>query len=581
MDLVQTESVGSRGSLRSWVRLLIGGAAAGLIAGFFVAGKAIDPAHAQELAANKQWFAFAHYFSPPLRVWAFRGLLLGLAVAVSLAITGRFTLGFGRAQKTSWRLLVLALVGVPLLTVGLSLAPHLRPKPGGPNILLIVLDTTRPDRLSLYGYDRPTTPNLQALAAESAVFTEAYSNSSWTPPAHASLFTGMYPCDHGVTQEQAYIPELPSRFLTLAEALWESGYRTTGITGNGMLSRTIGWSQGFDEYHATWVLDDEQGTHPAESLLEAVLERDSDRPFFTFINLIEPHQPYDSSREFYRSYDSHPELQLDSYDWVTHLTGERPLSATDLQHLSDLYDSEIQYVDHLVGRLVGLLRERNALDETLVVITSDHGEHFGEHGLLDHRFNVYETNVRAVLVIRYPELFAPGSTSRAHVQLHDLFDFILAVGGKSGASRQYATEMLSVEGALEKSAFFEYYYPQREITVITDALARPGYRPAIDELTTLVPAMKPFMRRLRGVRSGDFKLILGSDGKAELYNIAEDPGELEDLSEREEFASELHALQARLGEQFGECLEQQAAAPSTIDLDDETIKQLKSLGYIR
>jgi arylsulfatase A-like enzyme len=561
------------------LRLLVAGAATGLIVGVGLAVVALDLSDARELAGNRQWFALATLVSSPLGTWTVRGLLMGLAVASVLALLGRPQFVPRRFQRIVWQLLAFALIAIPLLAIALKNAPLLRPKPDVPSIVLIVLDTTRPDRLSLYGYDRPTTPELEKLAAEATVYTEAYATSSWTPPSHASLFTGLYPCAHGVTQEASgLIPSLPTRFLTLAEALWESGFRTTGINGNGILGARTGFSQGFEEYHETWNLDDQLGRHPAEILLEATLDSDSDRPFFAFINMIEPHRPYNSSREYFGLYDRHPQIDLVDVDWAKHLVDKDLYDADDLQHLSDLYDSEIQYVDSVVGRMVDLLRARNVLDETLLVVTADHGEHFGEHGLLAHRFNLYETNVRVPLLIRYPKVFRSGARDTAHVQLHDLFETILSVAGSRG---RYASQGSSLDVDQKgRPALLEYYFPLLELRIVRDQLFRPGGRPEIADLGEAVPEVEPFMRRLRAIRNGRLKLIWGSDGNVELYDIPADPEELTDLSGNADYAEELEQLKAQLSEQISGCIGQ-SRTEQTIQLDEEQIRQLKSLGYIR
>ena len=560
------------------VRLLLAGASAGLIVGTFIALLALNLSEVRELAGNRQWFALASTVAVPLGTWTFRGLLIGLTVATVLMLLVRPRFSGSRIQWLVWRLLVLASVGIPLLTIGLRSAPLLRSRPNGPNVLLIVLDTTRPDRLSLYGYTRPTTPRLEELAAEATVYTEAYATSPWTPPSHASLFTGLFSCSHGVTQESpGDIPSLPSRFLTLAEALWESGFRTNAIVGNGILNARTGFAQGFEEYHETWKMEDQHGRHPAEYLFESMLDSDSDRPFFTFINMIEPHRPYNSSREYFGLYDRHPHLDLVDIDWVKYMVDKSTYDSADLEHLSDLYDSEIQYVDDVVGRLVELLRERDILDETLLVITSDHGEHFGEHGLLAHRFNLYETNVRVPLLVRYPEVFPPGSRDAAHVQLHDLFETILSVAGSGG---RYASQGTSLEADREERvAFLEYYFPLLELRVVRDWLFRPGQRPKIAELGEEVPAVKPYMRRLRAVRTGDMKLILGRDGRAELYDVPADPQELEDLSDHVNYVARLRDLKEQISERVAGC-EGQSPTATRIELDEEQIEQLRSLGYI-
>jgi choline-sulfatase len=548
---------------RSWIRLLAIGAAVGMIAGSAAALKAIDVSTSLQLLANRQWFALSAFLSPPLRAWILFGALCGLFVAATLAFLGHFEPKDKRFQRTVRPVLFLALLAIPVMTTTLSILPLLRPK-GGPNVLLIVLDTARPDRFSLYGHDRPTTPNLDSLAVESTVFTNAYSTSSWTSPSHASLFTGTLPCIHGATQEtEAALPQLSASSLTLSEVLWESGYRTSAFVGNAVLHSQSGFSQGFEEYIHTWQLSFEN-EHPTESLVRTVLDRQSDRPFFVFINMIEPHSPYDSSREFLGRYDRHPEIDLVSSSWVEHVSGDRVLSATEIEHLSDLYDSEIQYVDAFVGRIVSLLRERGMLDETLLVITADHGEHFGDHGLMEHLFNLYETNVRVPLLIRYAGL--PTSRDPTLIQLTDPFDAIIRL--TEAPSIAISTSFFSSEErTADHSVVMEHYYP------LWFFARTPGSRDH--------PGLDRFKRRLRAVRAGNLKLIVGSDGSVELYDVVRDPGELQDLSSVDEHATTVQDLRTRLYDALGDCWDSERASETAIDLDDETIRELKSLGYIR
>jgi arylsulfatase A-like enzyme len=457
------------------------------------------------------------------------------------------------------------LMASSLPAIGLSTIPYFRPTPSGPNIVLIVLDTARPDRMSLYGYARPTTPSLESLAQQSTVYTQAYSTSSWTPPSHASLFTGQLPCDHGVTHAQAtHPPKLPERSLALAEILWESGYRTAAIVGNAIMPSWTGFSQGFDQYHETWRMND-RNLHPAERLFEEFVQAESERPYFVFINLIEPHSPYDSSGEFFGLYDRHPELgSLVDSDWAKHLT-EQPYSVAELEHFSDLYDSEIQQTDAIVGRVLQQVRDRGVLDETLVIVTADHGEHFGEHGLVEHILNLYETNVRVPLLIRYPPRWPPGLRDSSLVQLQDLFETVkdIADAGKHHPSQGFS--LLDRDGVPEQRlVFFEYHQPWKYFESL-------GYPPQLER----------FQRDLQAVRNGSLKLIVGSDSTTELYDVVRDPLEQEDLSGRPEYANDVKRLKTLLQARFAACLTSTEHGSAPIELDEETLQELKSLGYIQ
>lgn len=564
----------SADGVKGWPGLLLTGAVVGLLVGYAVALKALEARDALEAAANRQWFALGELVSQAFFPWASIGLAIGLLVACALALLGRYAFAPRPYQQRLWRLLLIALVAVSVPALGLGLTPLIRPSPSGPNVLVILIDTTQPDRMSLYGYERPTTPNLESLAEESTVYTRAYSTSSWTPPSHASLFTGLFPCRHGVTNEApTYPPKLATHFLALPEIFWEAGYRTAAFVGNPILAKWTGFSQGFEDYHETWRLDHEEG-HPAEVLFRELLDAESDRPFFLFINLMEPHSPYDSSGEYFGLYDRHPELaSLVDSDWLQHLT-EGAYSTAELEHLGDLYDSEIQYVDSLVARMVQHLRDEDLLDETVVVITSDHGEHFGEHGLVEHIFNLYETNVRVPLLIRYPPRFPPGVRDSSMVQLHDLFEMLQRAAGVGRRNRSEGADPLAGLPPA-KPVFLEYYAP---LTFLEQWGPAPRRRAAGE--WDYRPQLDPFKRRLRAVRDQHLKLISGSDGSLQLYNVVRDPAELDDLSTHEAYADELRRLEALLVGQFSDCRESAAVQSTPVELDEQTIRRLRSLGYI-
>ncbi|MBN1425241.1 sulfatase, partial [Candidatus Fermentibacteria bacterium] len=250
--------------------------------------------------------------------------------------------------------------------------------PVAPDIVLVVMDTVRPDHLSCYGYERDTSPNLSALAESSAVWTNAYSTSCWTAPAHASMFTGLYPVAHRCTQEN---PDLQPALVSLAEILSDHGYVTIGITENGVLHRESNFSQGFDEYYETWVENtvgsDEETTLGLFS--EALGRRVGKQPMFIFINLIAAHVPYEPPQRFLTRLDSGSRQPRCSGEvWKDLLLGRVSLSHEEVACIEAHYDAEIMFVDHVVGRMVGELKSRGRWENTVFVATSDHGENLGD-----------------------------------------------------------------------------------------------------------------------------------------------------------------------------------------------------------
>jgi len=459
----------------------------------------------------------------------------------------------------------LAIAAVILIAVVVAPEP-----PGGPpNVVLIVMDTARQDRLSCYGYPRETSPRLSELAESAAVYSNAYSTSSWTAPGHASLFTGLFPVAHGATQEDW---DLDPDLTTIAEVLSDHGYRTIGIVENPMLTRDLGYAQGFSKYHEVWLprTRPQPGSEALDRFVNT-LDAASDGPIFVFVNLIEPHSPYNSSRQFRDRYLSDPAIPLEANEWREYYVGRRTFSDEEIRHLNELYDAELLFTDHVVGEMADALRERGLWERTLFVVTSDHGENIGDHDHMDHVFSLYETTTRVPLVIHHPPLFAPGSVVEAPVQLTDLFATILAVARVDAAPYpSHGRSLLSETGAGEREVLCEYYYPRQAIK---------GYR-RLDDRTS--PLLAPYRRQIRSLTAGGMKLVWGSDGANELYDLSADPDERVNLIDSAEHAETRLELTGRLGEVVEAYRRERADTTAVPDeeLDDATREALRSLGYL-
>ncbi|MFW6125152.1 MAG: sulfatase, partial [Pirellulales bacterium] len=267
-----------------------------------------------------------------------------------------------------------------------------------PNVLLITLDTARKDHLSCYGYARPTTPNIDAVAGESLVYHAAVAASNWTLPSHASMLTGLFPPTHGahfVGRDQPHVPHtepaarMASQCKTLAEVLQEADYRTVAVVAQfWWLGAHYELDQGFDYY------DHRAGAPPlhyrrADQITDLAiewLEQDDGRPFFLFLNYMDPHHPYVPPPPFDRRFQTASSIQSMPPSWeyfdqlqVQLLQQRRPWPAETTEFLVNAYDGEIAYMDQHVGRLFDWLRSNDYYDSTMIVITSDHGEQFGEH----------------------------------------------------------------------------------------------------------------------------------------------------------------------------------------------------------
>ncbi|MBK5254467.1 MAG: sulfatase [Vicinamibacteria bacterium] len=277
-------------------------------------------------------------------------------------------------------------------------------------VILISVDTLRRDHVGAYGYLKPTTPTLDGLARNGLLADDAVSVSSWTLPSHLSMMTSVLPGAHGGTDMKlGFNRSVP----TLAEILKAQGYATHAVTSHLYVSKTYGLDVGFDSMNFR---QDRQAENVANHAMD-LIDRFGDRPFFIFLHFYDPHWHYapppDVLKLFERSYPGKLTGNLKDFQNL------RPdqVSASDLDHLLALYDGEIRYTDNEIGRFVTHLTERGLLGRTLMVVTSDHGEEFLEHGSWEHQKTLYEEVIRVPLIVA-----GPGVSSRHETQPVNLLD---------------------------------------------------------------------------------------------------------------------------------------------------------------
>lgn len=271
-------------------------------------------------------------------------------------------------------------------------------------VVMIVLDTLRRDHASLYGYARQTTPRLDQLAADAQVFTNAYSSTSWTLPAHVSLFSGKDLVGHGVTAPEQ---KIPVDYPLLAEVFQANGFATAAFTGGGFLNAHYGFHRGFEVYSnlpgRVFLLDS------ADKVLDnfkSFLGQAGVSDLFVFLHTYQIHAPYKFPPKFVRHFN--PQLNVNLQGPANYIRDKRvecfkPLADKDRQTLVDLYDTSIYYADQaLVGGVIGVLKEKNLYRDALVTVLSDHGEEFYEHGGWEHGHSVYRELIAIPLVVKYP-----------------------------------------------------------------------------------------------------------------------------------------------------------------------------------
>jgi arylsulfatase A-like enzyme len=252
--------------------------------------------------------------------------------------------------------------------------------------------------------------------------------------------------------------------------------------------------------------------------------------------------------------------------------GLRTFTDAELRHLNELYDAELLYTDYVVGRMADELKAHGLWDQTAFIVASDHGENIGDHGHMGHRFMLYETAVKIPLLIHCPTLLAPGSRVSAPVQLTDLFPTMLTIAGIDGSSYpSHGLNLLSLPASGHDEVLCEYYYPLQ----VLESMTR-GERES--------PLLAPYLRRMRSLRVGGMKLIWGSDGRNELYDLTSDPGETANLIDSPGYAEVSRSMERRLLElvaKYEADRVESAPAPKETKLDPATNEALRSLGYIR
>lgn len=384
------------------------------------------------------------------------------------------------------------------------------------NIILIVVDTLRADHLGCYGYKRQTSRNIDRVAKESIVFKHSYSHTSWTHPSITSLFTGLHPKDHGVRRWNHRVPE---KLLTLAEALSKNGYQTAAVATHHIFRKNHGLSQGFEHYDLGAVGDQEPDkaitSQAAVKIAIKFVEMLENKPFFLFLHLFDPHTEYHQHKDF---------------KWG---------KGSDL----DRYDSEIAHTDHHLGTFFDYLRDKKLMNNTLLVLTSDHGEEFRDHGGTEHGANVYEESIRVPLIMRIPGV-TPATVEKRVLQTH------------------VAPTLMSLAALPIPSAF-----PLKPIRILEQEVAVEDV-PIFAE-TFLGDGVFSVIR-------GHHKLILNQrTAVVELYDLRADPGELKNLVKVE--GARALDLRQELDTFFFKGL---VAKPAKVPITDDLKAKLNSLGYI-
>ena len=401
--------------------------------------------------------------------------------------------------------------------------------PSDLNVVLITIDTLRSDRVSSYGSDLVHTPNIDSFASEGVLFSNAASTVPFTLPAHSSILTGLYPPGHGVRENVGYTldPGIP----TLAEVMSDGGWTTAGFISAFVLDNRWGIGRGFDHYFDDFDLADfetpnlgsvqRSGDVTVGEAVRWLDGRPRDVPFFLWLHLYDPHDPYTPPEPFKSRYPGRP------------------------------YDGEVAYTDSLIGEFRQALEERGLLESSLVILTADHGEGLGDHGEASHGFFVYDTTIHVSLIVRPPAAVDGGRVVDTAVSHVDLFPTILDAVGLSAPKVVHGQSLLPVISGenveLDRGIYSESLYP----------LLHYGWAP------------------LRAIRTDNRKLI--SAPRPEVFDIVADPREERDLSLEQpgvtgELEKQLSDLRAKIDRE-------EPVAGAAPDIDPQTLAQLQALGY--
>jgi arylsulfatase A-like enzyme len=439
-----------------------------------------------------------------------------------------------------------------------------------PNIILVSIDTLRADHLSSYGYTRETTPAIDSLAQDSAVFLNTFATAAWTLPSHISLLTSLFGYNHQVYHTNENIDPA---ITTLADLLRQNCLFCAAITGGVFISPQYGFSKGFDSFSEA--AGDFSVYDSAERLFQAFSEwigQNRDKNFFLFLHTYQPHSPYDSPAPYnslFRSANS----KLQKVKILDYLGGRegtfKPLTEQERQDFIGLYDGEIRYTDErLIKPLLARLKQLDLYNRTMVIVTSDHGEEFFDHGGWEHGHTLYNELLRVPLIIKFPDSKFRGKRIEPIVSLVDVMPTILEEMGREDANLRLDGRSLHplLKGESREDRVF-----------FADRKSRVTDTNTSQRVTLNNGRMKLILNKVFSPKELTFYLYPPPQTPpVELYDLREDPAEKKNIADTQ--ADLVRRLTAQMDGLFKNARPRQAAKTKmTKELED----QLRALGYIR
>jgi arylsulfatase A-like enzyme len=512
------------------------------------------------------------------------------------------------------------------------------------NVLFVVMDTVRKDHLTPYGYERPTTPGLETFADEATVFEQCVAPAPWTLPVHASLFTGLYPSQHGADQENPYLDGA----TTLAETLSNEGYDTACYSSNAWITPYTRLTDGFDDQDnffevmpgeflsgplakAWQTLNDSDRLRAvadklvslgntaheyladgegADSKTPAVVDKTqafvadsrSESGWFAFINLMDAHLPYHPPEEFKSRFAPGVDSTRVCQNSKEYNSGARAITEAEFADIRGLYDAEIAHIDAELTRLFDFLKGEGEWEDTMVVVCADHGELHGEHGLYGHEFCLYDPLVNVPLMIKHPALDAERRDDQ--VELVDLYHTVLDAldvdGGEPTSEGETAVPRDPTRSLLSES--YRQFGPVASPDAGQEAAPDGDYafveyaRPVVElkqleEKATAagitLDTESRFYSRMRAARRPDAKYVRIDRIADEAYRLDRDPTEQENLyhtgdADEAVAATEaaLSRFEAAVGGAWTDALDDDVSDGAVAEMDDDAQERLRDLGYL-
>lgn len=445
------------------------------------------------------------------------------------------------------------------------------PQQNTKNVILISLDTLRPDHLGCYGYPRDTSPSIDSLAKESALFQNTFATSPWTLPSHVSMLTSLNCINH-----QVYLSnqKMDPSILTLADIFRTKNYSTGAITGGGFVSSLYGFGKGFDSYHVRGTILEKNAAEIGCRYAVDWIDRHMDRNFFLFLHTYQIHSPYHSPPPFNKLFleEGSTLTQIDMEQLrFNHENRYKPVSNDLRQNILDLYDSEIRYTDEsLIKPLLFKLKKLNLYDNTMIILTSDHGEEFYEHNSWHHTHSVYNETIKIPLIIKFFNSKYAGKKIAKFTRITDIMPTILD-----------ALNINPPKQRLDGESLFD---------LLADKGQENSERIFICELASNV--MQRHIPKKVAINRDKHKFILNHDFKpedlayffspppdfdpTELFDLEADPYELKNKAREDP-----QLAQALLDFLKTHNKQKRKVVPEAAKIDQELREQLKALGYIK